>query len=97
MNEITICDTALGIKEDNGQRVVTFKDIDTVHQRPDGTSSRNCRKHRDKFIETTDYYILNQPDEIRRLGFYKTSRWSGKATNSYYRKRLSYVSKISYR
>lgn len=69
MNEITICDTALGIKEYNGQRVVTFKDIDTVHQRPDGTSSRNFRKHRDKFIETTDYYILNQPDEIRRLGF----------------------------
>ena len=67
MNEITICDTTLGIKEYNGQRVVTFKDIDTVHQRPDGTSSRNFRKHRDKFIETTDYYILNQPDEIRRF------------------------------
>ncbi len=31
MNEITICDTLIGIKEYKGQRVVTFKDIDAVH------------------------------------------------------------------
>ena len=31
MNEITICDTLIGIKEYKGQRVVTFKDIEAVH------------------------------------------------------------------
>ena len=59
MNEITICDTALGIKEYNGQRVVTFKDIDTVHQRPDGTARRNFNTNKKHFIEGTDYFVRN--------------------------------------
>lgn len=59
MNEITICDTALGIKEYNGQRVVTLKDIDTVHQRPDGTARRNFNTNKKYFIEGTDYFVRN--------------------------------------
>lgn len=59
----------LAIKEYNNRRVVTFKDIDTLHQRPNGTASRNFRKNREYFINGTDYFIINQPDEIRRLGF----------------------------
>lgn len=35
---VKIEDTELAIREYNGQRVVTFKDIDTVHQRPAGTA-----------------------------------------------------------
>ena len=69
MNEITICDTALGIKEYNGQRVVTLKDIDIVHQRPEGTASRNFINKRQHFIENTDYFLVktrdNQNNEIR--------------------------------
>lgn len=56
------------IKEYHNQRVVTFKDIDTVHGRPEGTASRNFRKNRKHFIGGVDYFIINQPDEIRRLG-----------------------------
>ena len=37
-----------------GQRVVTFKDIDLVHQRPEGTASRNFREHKSRFIEGED-------------------------------------------
>lgn len=33
-----INNTDITIKEHNGQRVVTFKDIDAVHGRPDGTA-----------------------------------------------------------
>lgn len=33
MNEITICNTSISIKEYKGQRVVTFKDIDAAHGR----------------------------------------------------------------
>ena len=69
MNEITICDTALGIKEYNGQRVVTLKDIDIVHQRPEGTASRNFINNRQHFIENTDYFLVktrdSQNNEIR--------------------------------
>ncbi len=38
MNEITICGQPLTIREYEGQRVVTFKDIDRVHGRPANTA-----------------------------------------------------------
>ena len=60
--------TPMPVREYNGQRVVTFRDIDTVHQRPDGTAGRNFRANRKYFIENVDYFTINQPDEIRRVG-----------------------------
>ena len=55
----------MAIKEYNSQRVVTFKDIDTVHGRPEGTASRNFRANRQRFIEGVDYFRIS-PDEFRR-------------------------------
>lgn len=70
MNEtIKINNHGIIAKEYKGQRVVTFKDIDTVHERTDGTAGRNFRENRNRFIENEDYFILNQPDEIRLFGF----------------------------
>lgn len=46
----------LAIREYNGQRVVTFKDIDTVHHRPDETSRRNFNRNRTRFVEGEDYF-----------------------------------------
>ena len=67
--DIYIAGTALRIKEYKGQRVVTFKDIDEVHKRPEGTASRNFKANRSHFIEGEDYYIVKskgiQIDEIR--------------------------------
>lgn len=54
--EITINNRQLPIREYNGQRVVTFKDIDAVHNRPNGTASRNFRQNREHFIEGIDFY-----------------------------------------
>ena len=54
----------LEIKEYHGQRVVTFKDIDNVHQRPEGTAGRNFRTNRKHFIEEVDYFKIT-PDEFR--------------------------------
>jgi len=68
-NAITVGNHTLPIKEYNNVRVITFKDIDMVHERPDGTASRNFRKNREYFIEGEDFYSIDQPDEIRRLGF----------------------------
>lgn len=56
--ELTIAEKKLCIKEYAGQRVVTFADIDTVHQRAVGTASRNFRENRKRFIEGTDYFVL---------------------------------------
>jgi len=56
MNEILINQTALTARKYSGQRVLTFKDIDTVHQRPDGTAGRNFRENRKHFIENVDCF-----------------------------------------
>lgn len=67
MNEIVIGNTNVSIKEYKGQRVVTFKDIDTVHGRPDGTARRNFNRNKEHFIEGEDFYKI-QPNEIRTVG-----------------------------
>lgn len=66
-NSIRINSSKLPIKEYNGQRVVTFKDIDTVHGRPEGTAHRNFKVNRNRFVEGVDYFRL-QRDEIRPFG-----------------------------
>ena len=66
-NAITINNTSLEVKEYKGKRVVTFRDIDMVHQRVEGTAGRNFRANKKHFIENEDYYKI-QPDEIRLVG-----------------------------
>ncbi len=61
---ITINNQTIPVKEYKGQRVVTFKEIDAVHGRPDGTASRNFRQNRERFIEGVDYFKIS-PDEFR--------------------------------
>ena len=59
MNEvITIENTEMQIREYNGQRVVTFKDIDTVHENKSGTARRNFNRNKKHFIEGEDYFSL---------------------------------------
>ena len=48
---IRIENSDISVKEYKGQRVVTFKDIDTVHGRPDGTARRNFNTNKRRFIE----------------------------------------------
>lgn len=75
---IIINNQPLIIKEYNGKRVCTFKDIDAVHQRPDGTAGRNFRTNQMRFIEGEDYFDLTPPrmqfDEIRRTEFFNNPR-----------------------
>lgn len=63
-NLITIKNTEMQIKEYNGQRVVTFKDIDAVHERPNGTAKRSFNENKKHFVEGEDY-IKICVDEIR--------------------------------
>lgn len=68
MNElktVNINKTDITVKEYQGKRVVTLKDIDRCHSRPDGTAGRNFRANKQHFIEGTDYFKIC-PDEIRR-------------------------------
>jgi DNA-binding Lrp family transcriptional regulator len=50
------------IIEYNGQRVVSFKEIDQVHQRPEGTAKRNFSANKSRFILNEDYYEVTGED-----------------------------------
>ena len=67
-NSITINKTEVSVKEYQGNRVVTFKDIDMVHGRPDGTARKRFNDNKEHFIEGVDFYAIDQPSEIRTLG-----------------------------
>ena len=55
---IKINDTEITIKEYMGQRVVTFKEIDTVHGRASGTARKRFSDNRERFIAGVDYYKI---------------------------------------
>ena len=61
----------LTVKVYQNQRVITFKDIDTVHERPEGTAKRNFDTNKRHFIKGEDYFLLKPSDfeknEIRTL------------------------------
>lgn len=58
MNELVhIENTDISIKEYKGQRVVTFKDIDMVHNRPDGTARATFNRNKERFIIGQDYFV----------------------------------------
>ena len=61
---VTINKAELPVKEYQGQRVVTMKEIDTVHQRPEGTARRNFNANKERFVEGVDYFVRSA-DEIR--------------------------------
>lgn len=66
-NTIQIHKNEITIKEYNGQRVVTFKDIDCVHNRPNGTARKRFNDNRKRFLEGEDFYRI-QLSEIRTVG-----------------------------
>lgn len=49
-------------KEFDGQMVVTLKDIDTLHQRKEGTAWKNFDNNRKHFIEGVDFYHVKEAD-----------------------------------
>lgn len=68
-NLIKIGNQEISEKEFKGLRVVTFKDIDLVHERPEGTADRNFRENKKHFIEGEDFFQLSksQNHEIRGI------------------------------
>lgn len=62
MSLIKINNQYIAIKEFNNQRVVTFKDIDLLHQRTDGIARKNFNNNIQHFIEDTDYFSIKPSD-----------------------------------
>ena len=62
---MTVNKVDLSVKEYKGQRVVTFKDIDRVHERPEGTARKRFNDNKKHFILGTDY-IVQKTDEAKK-------------------------------
>lgn len=61
MNDVmTVENTEMQIREYNGQRVVTFKDIDRVHERKSGTAKASFRRNKKYFQDGLDYIVLTK-------------------------------------
>ncbi|HEY9060988.1 MAG TPA: ORF6N domain-containing protein [Pseudobacteroides sp.] len=58
----------IAIKEYQGQRVVTFKEIDIVHQKKDSQSRKAFHRNKKHFVVNEDYFVLNK-DEAGKQGF----------------------------
>ena len=67
-NEILINNSPLLIKEYNGLRVVTLKDIDTVHGRAEGTARKRFNDNRMRFIDGEDYFVRKTDEALREYG-----------------------------
>lgn len=64
---VQIKDYNFPIIEYKGQRVVTFKEIDKVHQRPEGTAKRNFNANKHRFTLNEDYFevVGSEIDKVR--------------------------------
>lgn len=63
MNDIIkIGNKDLQVKQYKGQRVVTFKDIDMVHERVEGTARKRFYDNKKHFIEEIDYFEITRKD-----------------------------------
>lgn len=65
MEIVKINETDLQVKEWNGQRVVTLADIDRVHERVEGTAKTRFYRHKERFVENEDFYVVKPSDVLK--------------------------------
>lgn len=58
----------LQVKELQGQRVVTLREVDELHNRPEGTARRNFNVNRDRLIDGQDYFVRNSSEAQSEFG-----------------------------
>ena len=59
----------LTIKEYEGQRIVTFRDVDNLHGRKLGTAARNFLNSKKRLLEGEDYFILQPSQKSADIDF----------------------------
>jgi hypothetical protein len=67
MNKVTINNRQLPAIEHHEQRVITFKMVDEVHERPEGAARKRFNDNKWRFVEGEDYFVSNS-DEAREMG-----------------------------
>lgn len=59
---VSVNEQNITVKEFRGKRVVTFKDIDSVHERAEGTAKRNFNVNKQHFLEGEDFFFVKPRD-----------------------------------
>ena len=62
IEDVHINNAVLPIRSWNGERVVTFADIDRVHELADGTARRNFDRNKRYFVKGEDYFLIRPKD-----------------------------------
>ena len=65
---VTIAGKDIAAKTYQGKRVVTFEDIDFVHERPNGTANGIFHQNQERFIEGEDYIKIVPEKMFHELG-----------------------------
>lgn len=67
-NVVNVNGKELVEKEYNAVRVVTLRDIDELHGRPEGTARKRFNDNKKRFVEGRDYFVLTNRDDMRAFG-----------------------------
>lgn len=62
LKTVSINQTDITVKEYQGKRVVTLKEIDACHSRPEGTARKRFNDNKQHFIEGTDFYKISSSE-----------------------------------
>jgi len=68
-NLVVVNNKEIEIKEYVGQRVVSFKEIDSIHERVEGTAGRNFRDNKKHFIKDVDYFEVTTKNVVSLEGY----------------------------
>lgn len=56
------------VKEFKGQRVVTFRDVDLVHERPEGTARKRFNDNKKHLVKGDDYFVRKTDEAMNEYG-----------------------------
>lgn len=94
MNElIHIGNSDITIKEYKGQRVVTFKDIDSVHGRVEGTARKRFADNKSRLIENEDFFVV-KPSDLENIEVSEKRTLENVVLNNYGTALMSVMMKI---
>lgn len=65
---VKIQNQEVAVKEYDGQRVITFKDVDSVHERPEGTARKRFNDNKKHMIEGEDYFVRKTDEAKEEYG-----------------------------
>lgn len=66
--QMTLFAPAIAPKTYEGQRVVTLRDIDEIHHKPEGTARKRFNDNKKHFLAGTDYFVRKTDEAAKELG-----------------------------